>query len=113
MTAAECFGMARASIKASASPLMLASAVPSTRLLCCRTALMQKPDMSAYRELETVYTRDKAELRQSVMQPGERKSVWQFLQPSRKSTLQSRDRMMPFLWTARQAEMARETGMER
>jgi hypothetical protein len=26
-----------------------------------------------------VYTRDKAELRQSVMQPGERNSVWEFI----------------------------------
>jgi hypothetical protein len=50
MTGSECAGMVRASIKASALPLLQASAVRSTRLSCCRTALMEKPGMSAYRE---------------------------------------------------------------
>jgi hypothetical protein len=54
--------------------------------------------LSRAREAMHVYTRDKAALRQSVMQPGERKSVWEFIQALRKSTLQSRDRIMPFLW---------------
>jgi TrwC relaxase len=52
MTGGECAGMVRASIKASALPLMQASAVRSTRFSCCRTALMRKRGMSAYRELE-------------------------------------------------------------
>jgi hypothetical protein len=60
-----------------------------------------------------VYTRDKAELRQSVMQPGERKSVWEFIQALRKSAVQSRDRIMPHLWATRQAEIVHERGMER
>jgi hypothetical protein len=69
--------------------------------------------LSRAREAMHVYTRDKAELRQSVMQPGERKSVWEFHQALRKSTLQSRDRIMPHLWATRQAEIVREMGMER
>ena len=60
-----------------------------------------------------VYTGDKAELRQSVMQPGERKSLWEFVKDLRKSTVQSRDRIMPHLWATRQAQMVREIGMER
>jgi hypothetical protein len=60
-----------------------------------------------------VYTRDKAELRQSVMQPGERKSVWEFIQALRRSKLQSRDRVIPYVWATRQAEIVRETGIER
>jgi hypothetical protein len=60
-----------------------------------------------------VYTRDKAELRQSVMQPGERKSVWEFIQALRKSTVQSRDPITPALWMTRHAEIVRERGMER
>jgi ATP-dependent exoDNAse (exonuclease V) alpha subunit len=69
--------------------------------------------LSRGRESMHVYTRDKAALRQSVMYPGERKSVWEFIQSLRKSTLQSRNRMMPDLWAARQAEIVREMGMER
>jgi hypothetical protein len=60
-----------------------------------------------------VYMRDKSELRQSVMQPGERKSVWEFIQALRKSTVQSRARIVPYLWATRQAEIVREMGMER
>ena len=69
--------------------------------------------LSRAREAMHVYTRDKAALRQSVMQPGERKSVWEFIQALRKSTLQSRDRNVPYLWATRQAEIVREMGMER
>jgi hypothetical protein len=39
MTGDECAGMVRGSIKASALPLMQASALQSIRSLCCRTAL--------------------------------------------------------------------------
>ena len=70
--------------------------------------------LSRAREAMHVYTRDKAELRQSVMQPGERKSVWEFIQALRKSTLQSRDRIMPHhLWATRQPDIVREIRMER
>jgi hypothetical protein len=60
-----------------------------------------------------VYTRNKAALRQSVMQPVERNSVWELVQAVRRSNAQSRDRMMPDLWAARQAEIVRTIGMER
>jgi hypothetical protein len=60
-----------------------------------------------------VYTRDKAALRQSVMHTGERKSVWELVQALRKSKPPSRDRMMPDLWAARQAEAVRDVGLER
>jgi len=69
--------------------------------------------LSRARSAMHVYTRDKVELRQSVMQPGERKSVWEFIQALRKSTLQSRGRIMPHLWSTRQVEIVREKGMER
>jgi hypothetical protein len=59
-----------------------------------------------------VYTRDKAELRQSVMQPGERKSVWELVQALRRSKPQSRHETMPDLWAARQAEKVRGMEME-
>jgi hypothetical protein len=65
------------------------------------------------REAMHVYTRNKTALRQSVMQPGERKSVWELLQASRSSKPQSRNRKMLDLWAARQPEIDRETGMER
>jgi hypothetical protein len=65
------------------------------------------------RDAMHVYTRNKAALRQSVMQPGERKSVWELVQSVRRSNVQSRDRMMPDLWATRQAEIVREIGMER
>jgi hypothetical protein len=60
-----------------------------------------------------VYTRNKAALRQSVMQPGERKSVWEVVQASRRSKPESRVGMMPDLWAARQTEIVRGMGMER
>jgi hypothetical protein len=69
--------------------------------------------LSRARDAMHVYTRDKAELRQSVMQPGERKSVWEFIQAMGKSKPQPRQRMMPDLWAAREAEIVREIGMER
>ena len=75
-------------------------------------ALLQS--LQAAAELaQTVYTRDKAALRQSVMYPGERKSVWDLIQALRRSEPQSRNRMMPDLWATRQAEIVREIGMER
>jgi hypothetical protein len=49
----------------------------------------------------------------SALSPGERKSVWELVQALRRSTPQSRNRMMPDLWAARQAQMVREIGMER
>jgi len=52
-------------------------------------------------------------LRQSVMQPGERKSVWELLQTLQKLKPQSRDQKMPDLWAARRAEIVRYTGIER
>jgi len=60
-----------------------------------------------------VYTHDKAALRQSVMYPGERKSVWDLVQALGRSKLHSRDRLMPDLWAERQAEVDRVIGMER
>ena len=69
--------------------------------------------LSRAREAMHVYTRDKAELRQSVMQPGERKSVWEFIQTLRKSKLQSRDLITPGLRASRRAEIVHEMGMER
>ena len=69
--------------------------------------------LSRARDAMHVYTRNKAALRQSVMQPGERKSVWELIQALRRSKPQSRNRMMPDLWATRQAEIVREMGMER
>jgi len=69
--------------------------------------------LSRARDSMHVYTRDKVALRQSVMHPGERKSVWELIQALRRSEPQSRNRMMPDLWAARQAEIVREIGMER
>jgi hypothetical protein len=69
--------------------------------------------LSRARDAMHVYTRDKAELRQSVMHPGERKSVWEFIQAMGKSKPQSIDPIMADLWAARQAEKVRGMGMER
>ena len=69
--------------------------------------------LSRARDSMHVYTRNKAALRQSVMQPGERKSVWELVQPMRKSKPQSRHGMIPDLWAVRRAETVREMGMER
>jgi hypothetical protein len=67
--------------------------------------------LSRAREAMHVYTRDKAALHQSVMYSGERKSVLEIVQVLRRSTLQSRDRTMPNLWAARQAEIVHGMGM--
>ena len=69
--------------------------------------------LSRAREAMHVYTRDKAALRQSVMQLGERKSVWELVQITRKSKPQFRCAMKPDLRAARQMEIVREIGMER
>ncbi len=69
--------------------------------------------LSRARAAMHVYTRDKTALRQSVMQPGERKSVWELLQAVPSSMLQSRDRTLPNLWATRQAQIVRATEMER
>jgi hypothetical protein len=58
-------------------------------------------------------TRQRCVNRQSVMHAGERKSVWELVQALRMSKLESRNRMMPGLWAARQAEIDRGIGMER
>ena len=69
--------------------------------------------LSRAREAMHVYTRDKAALRQSVMYPGERKSVWELAQALGTLKLPSRDPIMFALLTACHAERVRETGMER
>jgi hypothetical protein len=69
--------------------------------------------LSRARDSMHVYTRDNEALRQSVMYPGERKSVWELIQALRRSEPQSRIRMMPDLWATRQAEIVHEIGMER
>ena len=58
-----------------------------------------------------VYTRDKAELRQSVMQLGERKSVWELI--LRKSAQQSGDPIVPYLWATLPTGIVRDMGTER
>jgi hypothetical protein len=69
--------------------------------------------LSRAREAMHVYTRSKAALRQSVMQPDERKSVWELIQALRMSKPQSKDQMMPHLWAPRQAQIDRGFGIER
>jgi hypothetical protein len=69
--------------------------------------------LSRARNAMHVFTRNKAALRQSVMQPGERKSVWELLQAVPRSKVQSRDRMMPDLWATRRARIVRAMEMER
>jgi len=60
-----------------------------------------------------VFTPDKAALRQSVMQDGERKSVWELVQTLQKSKSQISLGMQPHVWAARQAKIVREMGMQR
>ncbi len=60
-----------------------------------------------------VCTRNKAALRQSVMQPGERKSAWELVQSVQKSKPRARHGMMPNLWAARQIEIVSGMEMER
>ena len=69
--------------------------------------------LSLARDSMHVYTRDKGALRQSVMYPGERKSVWELMQALQRSKPQPRNRLMPDLWATRQAQIVREIGMER
>jgi conjugative relaxase-like TrwC/TraI family protein len=69
--------------------------------------------LSRARDAMHVYTRNKLELRQSVMQPGERKSVWELLQVLQRSKPDPRDRQMPDLWATRQARIDRDMGMDR
>jgi ATP-dependent exoDNAse (exonuclease V) alpha subunit len=69
--------------------------------------------LSRARDTMHVFTRDKAALRQSVTNPGERKSVWEIVQALRRSKPQSKHQMIPDLLGTRQAEMVREMGMER
>jgi hypothetical protein len=68
--------------------------------------------LSRARNAMHVFTRNKAALRQSVTQPGERKSVWELLQAVPRSKVQSRDRMMPDLWATRPAQIGHEIEME-
>jgi hypothetical protein len=60
-----------------------------------------------------VYTRDKVSLRQSVVNPGERKSVWELFQALQGSKPQSRHRKIPDLWATREARMDRDMEMDR
>ena len=69
--------------------------------------------LSRARDSMHVYTRNKLELRQCVMQPGERKSVWELLQALQRSKPQSRDRKMPDLWATRQARIDRDMEIDR
>jgi conjugative relaxase-like TrwC/TraI family protein len=69
--------------------------------------------LSRARDSMHVYTRNKLELRQSVMHPGERKSVWELLQALHRLKAQPRDRKMPDVWATRRAEIDRNTDMER
>jgi len=69
--------------------------------------------LSRARDAMHVYTRNKAALRQSVMQPGERKSVWELVQALQRSKPQPRDRKMLDLWATHQAEIDRDMEMER
>jgi ATP-dependent exoDNAse (exonuclease V) alpha subunit len=57
--------------------------------------------LSRARESMHVYTRDKGALRQSVMQTGERKSVWELIQALQRSESQIRAEMQPHQWAAR------------
>jgi hypothetical protein len=69
--------------------------------------------LSRARDAIHVFTRNKVALRQSVMQPGERKSVWDLVQAIRKSKFEATHGKMPDLWAARPAEIVRAMGMER
>jgi len=64
--------------------------------------------LSRARDSMHVYTRDKAALRQSVLQPGERKSVWELVKAAQQSNSQSRHAMMPDLWAAPSGNRSRD-----
>jgi conjugative relaxase-like TrwC/TraI family protein len=69
--------------------------------------------LSRARDSMHVYTRNKLELRQSVMHPGERKSVWEVLQALQRSKPNPRDRKMPDLWAVGRAEIGHDMEVER
>jgi hypothetical protein len=69
--------------------------------------------LSRAREAMHVYTRNKAALRQSVMHPGERRSVWELVQALGRLKPHPRDRKMPDLWATRQARIDRDMEMDR
>jgi len=69
--------------------------------------------LSRAREAMHVYTRNKLELHQSVMQPGERKSVWELLQALQRLKPQPGDQKMPDLWATRQARIDCDMEMDR
>jgi hypothetical protein len=69
--------------------------------------------LSRARHAMHVYTRDKKGLRESVMHPGERTSVWEIVQALRRSKAQSRNQLIPGLWAAQQNEIERGIGLER
>ena len=69
--------------------------------------------LSRAREAMHVYTRKKAALRESVMYPGERTSIWEIVQALRRSKAQSRNQLIPGLWAAQQKEMERGIRLER
>ena len=69
--------------------------------------------LSRARAAMHVYTRNKTALRQSVLQPGERKSIWELVQAVRRSDSQPNPAMMPDLWAPRQVEIVQSMEMER
>jgi ATP-dependent exoDNAse (exonuclease V) alpha subunit len=69
--------------------------------------------LSRARDAMHVYTRNKAALRQSVTQPGERKSIWELVQALQRSKPQPIDRKMPDLWATHRAEIDRDMEIER
>jgi hypothetical protein len=69
--------------------------------------------LSRAREAMHVYTRNKTASRQSVMQLGERKSVWELLEAVPRSKVQCRAGIIPDLWATRQAQIVRAVEMER
>ena len=69
--------------------------------------------LSRAREATHVYTRKKTALRQSVMHPGERKSVWELVQALGRLKPHPRGRKMPDLWATRRARIDRDMEMNR
>jgi hypothetical protein len=69
--------------------------------------------LSRAREAMHVYTRNKLELRQSVMRPGERKSVCELLQDLQRSKPQSRDQIKHNPSVIHRAKNDRDMEMDR
>ena len=69
--------------------------------------------LSRAREAMHVYTCDKSALHQSVIQPGERKSVWELVQALSRVKPQSRYSNMSALWVTRRTEIDRGIEMQR